>query len=225
MNGKILLVESDSKIRDFIKDLLVENYFQVETVNNGSELIDYLKENEVELIVLDIDLKDIKGDYLCQKVTRLFPDTNIILITPHTEEVAHLNKFFRMGIEDYIKKPINTEDLLVRVKARIDSVQHSGDSLSIGPLHIDDKKKIVCYEGESIKLSPLEYSLLKYLVMNKDRVVSRDMILNNVWDNTAYVNPRNVDVYIGYLRKKLKRKEKKNPIKTVRGFGYRILSV
>jgi DNA-binding response OmpR family regulator len=221
MRNKILLIQSDAKLRKFVKKTLLDHYFLVEEMNRGSGARAKIKKSHPDLIIIDIELPDISGNSLCKQITRFYPDIPVIIIT-NSQDIAHLNKFFSMGIKDYIQKPIDIDELIARVKARITLTTTSKEQLKVGDLVIKDEKKQVRIGNKSLDLTPREYSLLKFLLINKDRVVSRDMILDNVWGRDNYVNPRNVDIYIGYLRKKLKKNDRKGMIKTIRGFGYKI---
>ncbi len=221
MRNKILLIQSDAELRKFVKKTLLDHYFLVEEMNRGSGTRAKIKEIHPDLIIVDIELPDISGNSLCKQITRFYPDIPIITITD-SQDIAHLNKFFSMGIKDYIQKPIDIDELIARVKARITLTTTSQEKLKAGDLIIRDEKKEVRIGDNSLDLTPREYSLLKFLLINKDRVVSRDMILDNVWGRDNYVNPRNVDIYIGYLRKKFENNDHKGMIKTIPGFGYKI---
>jgi DNA-binding response OmpR family regulator len=229
MQNKVLIIQNDSELRKIIKEELINHYFEVEERNTGSGTREQIKNTQPDLIIIDIDLPDIKGESLCRQITRFYPEIPIIIIT-ESEDMAHLSKFFSMGIEDYLNKPIDIKELITRTKARITQTTSTEKELKAGDIIIEDQKKQVLRNGKELKLTPREYSLLRFLIINKDRVVTRDMILNNVWGKNSYVNPRNVDIYIGYLRKKLRNDKKESDkskntqevIATVRGFGYKI---
>jgi two-component system alkaline phosphatase synthesis response regulator PhoP len=221
MKNKILLIQSDSKLRKFIKNKLQQHFFQVEELNRGSGVREKIKKTKPHLLIIDIDLPDVRAESLCKQITRFYPDIPILIITD-SDDMAHLSKFFKMGIEDFIEKPLDMEELITRTKARVTQTSSTRDELKAGNIKIEDQRKQAFQGDKELSLTPKEYSLLKFMIINKDRVVTRDMILDNVWGSEKYVNPRNVDIYIGYLRKKLSPDKQDEVIETVRGFGYKI---
>jgi DNA-binding response OmpR family regulator len=138
--------------------------------------------------------------------------------------LAHINKFLKVPVDDFLVKPIKPDMLYLRIKNLItDSIQGK-EIIKNKDLVIDNRKKQVFLNKQQIDVSPKEYRLLKYLTENKGKVLSRNAILNHVWGYDSYVIDRNVDVYIGYLRKKLKQKEREGLIKTVPSFGYMMMN-
>ncbi len=218
---KILVVEDDSAILSVIKDILVESNYSVEEAHDGIMAIESVKRQVPDLLVLDLGLPKLTGESVLVEVKKLFPNLPVIVLTAknHTSDVV---KGFELGADDYISKPFEIEELLARVKLKLKSEKDV--RLVIEDLILDAEKVHVERAGNEIKLSPHEFKLLQYLMMNQDKVLSRDMILNRIWQYSFDVDTRVVDVYVGYLRKKIDAGHKKKLISSVRGFGYVIKS-
>ena len=151
------------------------------------------------------------------EVKKLFPNLPIIILTAknHTSDVV---KGFELGADDYISKPFEIQELIARIKLKLKSEKDL--RIVIDDLILDVEKVYVERAGKEIKLSPHEFKLLQYLMINQDKVLSRDMRLNRIWQYSFDVDTRVVDVYVGYLRKKIDADHKKKLISSVRGFGY-----
>ncbi len=217
--NKILVVEDDPGIREMLKDILIERGFLVETLEDGSQVLDKLKKSLPDLILLDLGLPKISGESICREVHKLYPSLSIFILTAKNSTENIVNSF-NIGAIDFVPKPFDTEELLARIKTRLKMVDV--DTLEVDDLKMNIKKLEVTRSGKIIHLTPYEFKLLQYLLMNKGQVLSRDMILNRVWQFAYDVDSRVVDVYIGYLRKKIDRNTKKPLIVGHRGFGYSI---
>lgn len=220
MQYKILVVEDDKDLQEGLRTILLENNYTVESVSEGSKALRKVEESLPDLVVLDLGLPDISGETICTRLKKNFPELPVIILTARdtTEDIVHgLN----IGADDYIPKPFKEEELVARIKARL---RKGRDSLKlrVGNLELDSQKIQVKRGGKEVKLTQKEFLLLEYLMRNKGRILSREMILDRVWSYSPEVESRVVDVYIGYLRKKIDRPFEKKLLHSTRGFGYMI---
>lgn len=221
MTSPILIIEDDKEIGLYLKEILVGQGYSVRLTTSGSKAMTLLEEFTPDLILLDLLLPDIKGESLCQQIREHFGGIPIIMLTSKssvTEKVQGLQS----GADDYITKPFAVDELLARVAARLRTFHPEEAKLEIADLVMDRKKVEVFRGGRQIHLTPQEFKLLEYLILNKTAVLSREMILNRIWSYSLDVESRVVDVYMGYLRKKIDNGHKKKLIHSVRGFGYMI---
>lgn len=214
---KILVVEDDEAIANVIRDILTENNYNVERLMDGISALESVKKQAPDLLVLDLGLPKLTGESVLVEVKKLYPNLPVIVLTAknHTTDVV---KGFELGADDYISKPFELEELLARVRLKLKNDKDL--KLMIADLLLDPEKVYVERAGVEIKLSPHEFKLLQYLMMNQGKVLSRDMILNRIWQYSFEVDTRVVDVYVGYLRKKIDSDHKLKLISSVRGFGY-----
>lgn len=216
---KVLIIEDDLGIQEFLKELLLDNGFNAEIASDGIVALQNIKKSPPDLIILDLGLPKMSGETVCLEIKKKYPDIPIIILTAKGESTDIVNGL-NLGADDYITKPFVAEELLARVKARL---RNNGDSkLHADDLELDSKTFEVTRAKKPITLSPHEFKLLEYLLSNKGRVVTREMILNRVWSYSYDVNTRVVDVYMGYLRKKIDSSADRKLIHSVRGFGYMI---
>jgi two-component system OmpR family response regulator len=221
MNSTILTVEDDKDFREYIKDLLTKNDYLVQTASKGSEALQLVDKINPNLVVLDLNLPDMEGESVCVEIKKKHPFTPVIMLTAKKateDKVQGLN----MGADDYITKPFAPEEFLARIKARLRQQKDGDTEVKIADLELDAKKVEVRRAGNLISLTPHEFKLLEYLMNNSGTVLSREMILNRIWSYSFDVESRVVDVYMGYLRKKIDGGHKKKLIHSVRGFGYTI---
>lgn len=217
----ILVVEDDVAVRTYVRDVLLENGYSVSTAGDGIEAINKVKKNQPDVILLDLGLPTMRGEAVCKEVKKLFPDIQIIILTAQ-DTTPDIIKGLNIGADDYMVKPFEVEEVLARIKARLRVKNPAHDILKIADLTLDAAKVEVKRKNKRIELTPQEFKLLEYLMHNKGRVLSRSMILNRLWTYSPDIDTRAVDVYIGYLRKKIDAKADKALIKSVRGFGYTI---
>ncbi|HVZ11538.1 MAG TPA: response regulator transcription factor [Patescibacteria group bacterium] len=215
--NKILVVEDDAAIREGIKGFLQSHNFLVDEAEDGAIALAKVKKSQPDLVILDLGLPKISGESVCREIKKDYPEISVIMLTAknRSEDVVG---GFTSGADDYISKPFELDELLARVTARLKG--NSDEKVQVADLVLDPQSVSVTRAGKSIKLSPHEFKLLHYLMNNKGKVLSRDMILNRVWQYSYDVDSRVVDVYIGYLRKKIDHNSKKKLISSVRGFGY-----
>ena len=217
----ILLVEDDKGLQKYLTELLLENNFQVEIASSGAQALSYLEEKKPNLVVLDLGLPDISGETVCTEIRKQYADLPIIILTAK-DGVTDIIHGLNLGADDYVTKPFVADELLARIKARLRQTESIEDTLSVGGLTLDTQTHEVTRDGKEISLTPQEFKLLHYLMSNKNRILSREMILNRIWMYSPDIETRVVDVYIGYLRKKIDNGFEQKIIHSVRGFGYMI---
>lgn len=221
MTQTILIVEDDKDIRRLVEELLLDHGYSVYTASDGSTALSSIPKKRPDLVLIDLGLPKISGESLCMEIKKNYPDLPYIILTAKSG-VSDILKGFDLGAEDYITKPFELEVLLARIKARLRKSDNGHEKLKVDDLELDSQTFEVSRHGKSITLSQKEYQLLEYLMANRGRVLTRDMILQRIWLSTDYIEPRVVDVYIGYLRNKIDSGHDKKLIRTMRGFGYMI---
>lgn len=221
MHPIVLVIEDDDSTRSFLENILTDQGYIVKSVAKGTSGLQALNEVTPDLVLLDLELPDINGESVCTQIKKQFSNLPVIMLTAKNSLNSKIQGF-DLGADDYITKPFETEELLVRIKARLRQKNISDSILKIGDLELDSEKIEVKRAGEIINLTPREFELLQYLMQNSGKVISRDMILNKIWAYSFEVESRVVDVYMGYLRKKIDRDHDLKLIKSVRGFGYTI---
>jgi DNA-binding response OmpR family regulator len=223
--AQILIVEDESKISRVLQlELEYENY-QTEIANNGKDALRLLQEKEWDLVLLDIMIPELSGLEVLRRIRRTDESTPIILLTAR-DEIHDKVSGLDIGANDYITKPFQIEELLARVRVHLRAPKKGRkrieNQLSIGDLHVDLDGREVLRGSDVIDLTKREFDLLVYLLRNKNIVMSREKLLENVW-GYDYVGETNVvDVYIRYLRKKIDKNSETAYIQTVRGIGYTI---
>ncbi len=215
---KILIVEDEHKIANSIKRGFEQETWAADVAYDGIEGYDFASSENYDVIVLDLMLPKMDGMEICKKLRAEENHTPILMLTARGDigdRVDGLNS----GADDYLVKPFAFEELLARVKAlnRRPKVT-SGEELKVNDLILNTNTFEVKKGGIDIQLSRKEFALLEYLMRNSGKVVSKENIINHVWDYEADILPNTVEVFIGYLRDKIGG----NVIKTVRGFGYKV---
>ncbi|MFA5828684.1 MAG: response regulator transcription factor [Candidatus Shapirobacteria bacterium] len=220
MKSKILLVEDNVDLQTPLKTFLLENNYLVDQAFTGGQALKKFEENTPDLVILDLGLPDISGETVCSRFKQYSPELPVIILTAkNTPKDAA--KGLGLGADDYVPKPFDLDELLARIKTRLRQ-PGVGSKLTVADLTINTKTYDVTRGDKKISLSPTEFNLLEYLMMNQGKVVSREAILNRVWSYDFEVQTRVIDVYIGYLRKKVDGQSKHKLIQCVRGFGYTI---
>lgn len=222
---RILIIEDEKRLADSIKKGLRQESYAVDVSYDGSDGFGMAVIQDYDLIILDLMLPGIDGMEICRKLrTEENIQSSILMLTARgqvNDRVEGLN----CGADDYLTKPFAFEELLARIKALSRRPRGSpGTVLSIDDLTLDTISYEVRRAGRLIALSKTEYALLEFLLKNKGRVLSKNQIIENVWNYDADILPNTVEVYIRYLRNKIEKpfKGKKPMIGTIRGFGYRI---
>ncbi len=221
MSKSILIVEDDEGVRKYLRELLSENGFTVTLATDGIEAMNSLAKLPPDLIVLDLGLPNMSGESVCSEVKKKYPGLPILILTAK-DSVASIVAGLNLGADDYMTKPFVAEELMARIRARLRQTGNGDEKLQVGDLTLDPKTMEVKRGKTLIKLTAQEYKLLHYLVTNKGQVLTREMILNRVWLYSPDIESRVVDIYIGYLRNKIDKGQKKELIKSIRGFGYTI---
>ena len=216
----ILLVDDEDHLRSMLEAALRHSGFEVRPVASGRAALDAVAEDRPDLIVLDVMLPDLDGFAVCQRLRSTGDRTPVLFLTARdsTEDKV---KGLTLGGDDYLVKPFSLEELVARIQAvlRRTGVETDSAVLSCGDLVLDDTAHLVTRAGAEVALSPTEYNLLRYLLTNQGRVVSKSQILDHVWQYDFGGDGGVVETYIGYLRKKLDQVEPRL-IHTVRGVGY-----
>lgn len=220
MSDTVLIVEDEAEMRDYLQELCIDQGYTVHTADSGLQARKLFEKVVPDVILLDLNLPDIPGQTLCEEVKQTYPEVVVIMVTAK-DTPQELAKGLNLGADDYIAKPFDPQELIARLAAR---TRPSGtvdqQQLHIADLVLDTKTHQVTRHDKPIDLTPQEFKLLEYLMSNPDMVLSREMILSRIWGTAADVETRVVDVYIGYLRKKIDRNFKPKLIQSVRGFGY-----
>lgn len=219
MSAEILIVEDDRDVQDLIQKMLTERGYTVRAASKGSVVMTMIDACRPDVVLLDLQLPDLKGESICKSIKQEYPDLPIIMLTSKST-ISDKVGGFDAGADDYMTKPFEMDELLVRIQAKLKRIQAQSDQITVGDLVLDRRTISVKRGGKPIPLTPQEFKLLEYLMINKNNVLSREMILSRVWSFTTEVESRVVDVYIGYLRKKIDGGSPVNLIQSVRGFGY-----
>ncbi len=219
MDRTILIVEDEDGIREYLKELLQDNGFLVKDTDSGTKALQYVDKLNPELVLLDLKLPDIKGEDVCRKIKDIYPEIKIIMLTAK-DSPDELKEGLEIGADDYVKKPFEEKELLARIRARLRSSENENKLLKVHDLTLNQKTFEVARGGKIITLTLQEFRLLEYMVINKNQVLSRERILNKIWQYSPEVESRVVDVYVGYLRKKIDKGNPRKIIHSVRGFGY-----
>lgn len=219
MRNSILVVEDDTGIRKYLKELLLENGYSVQTAGDGVSATNLIEKAQPNLVILDLVLPDISGETLCRDIKKGYPEMSVVILTAK-DTTADVVQGLDIGADDYITKPFTAEVLLARIRARLRTKNKQEDVLKIADLTLNTKSLEAKRGKQEIKLTAQEFKLLEYLLNNQNQVLTREMILNRIWPSAPDVETRVVDVYIGYLRKKIDTGNKKKLLHSVRGFGY-----
>lgn len=221
MAKTVLIVEDDIGLQKYLKELLLDNGYSVQTAVDGVIALNSIAKLPPDLVILDLGLPNMSGESVCQEIRKKYPDLPVIILTAK-DSVSDIVQGLNLGADDYMTKPFVADELLARIKARFRSNGAADTKLKVGSLELDDKNLEVKRDGKMIQLTPQEFKLLQYLMHNKGRILTREMILNRVWLYSQDIETRVVDVYMGYLRKKVDDSHKKKLLHSVRGFGYMI---
>lgn len=222
MNNKILIVEDEKDIRDLIIYALQAKGYETISADDGEKALKMLKENKPDLVILDWMLPSVSGLEICRNIRR---DENIknIPIIMLTAKITEDDKILGLdsGADDYITKPFSTAELSSRVKAILRRTERNNSKkLKYADIEMDLIAHKIIRNGRKIKLGPKEYKLLKNFLEQPHRVFSRDQLLDRIWGENIYVEPRTVDVHIRRLRKAITADNEINIIRTVRDAGY-----
>ena len=216
---KILVVDDEARMRKLVKDFWSVKGFTVLEASNGEEAVDlFFEQKDIALIILDVMMPKMDGWETCRTI-RKYSQVPIIMLTARSEERDELQGF-NLGVDEYISKPFSPKILVARVEAilrRSNAV--SSDLIEIGGIRIDKAAHQVTIDGQNIDLSYKEFELLTYFVENQGIALSREKILNNVWNYDYFGDARTIDTHVKKLRSKMG--EKGDYIRTIWGMGYK----
>jgi DNA-binding response OmpR family regulator len=215
----ILIVEDDPGVQKYLKELLLDNGFSVQTADDGIQALEHIQKSQPDLVILDLGLPKITGEAVVAEVRKTYPDLRIIILSAK-DTINDVIQGLNLGADDYLTKPFVADELLARIKARFKRMGGTDKKLVIGDLELDTQTMQVKRGDKEIQLTPQEFKLLQYLMNNKGQILTREMILNRIWMYSPDIETRVVDVYMGYLRKKIDRENSKKLLHSVRGFGY-----
>lgn len=217
---KILVVDDESRMRKLIRDFLTKSGYEVLEAENGEEAVDiFLTEKDIALIILDVMMPKMDGWETCREI-RKNSKVPIIMLTAKSSEEDEL-RGFDLGVDEYISKPFSPKILVARVEAVLRRSNAGSDEiLTVGDIVIDKSAHRVTVEGREVELSYKEFELLTYFAENRGIALSREKILNNVWNYDYFGDARTIDTHVKKLRSKLGEKEY---IQTVWGLGYKLV--
>ncbi len=225
---KILLVEDDPNFGAILKDYLIINDFDVTLAKNGMEGFEKFKKDNFDLCILDVMMPYKDGYTLAREIREKNQEVPIVFLTAKTMKEDVL-KGYKVGADDYLNKPFDSEVLLMKIKAIMQrkAAEVKPDStifeFQIGKFHLNSKLRFLTYENEeSIKLSPKECELLKLLALHENDLMPRELALTKIWRDDNYFTSRSMDVYIAKIRKYLKRDENVE-ILNIHGEGFRLV--
>ncbi len=217
---KILVVDDESRMRKLVRDFLVKRNYEVVEAEDGSQALDiFFEQNDIALVLLDIMMPKVDGWQVCREI-REYSKVPIIMLTAKSDEKDELQGF-ELGVDEYISKPFSPKILVARVEALLRRVNayNTEDTLEIKGIIVDKSAHTVSIEGKSVDLSFKEFELLTYFMENAGIALSREKILNNVWNYDYFGDARTIDTHVKKLRSKMG--EKGNYIKTIWGMGYK----
>ena len=217
---KILVVDDESRMRKLVKDFLVKQNYEVLEAGDGAVALDiFFEHQDIALIILDVMMPKMDGWQVCKEI-RNYSKVPIIMLTAKSDEQDELLGF-QLGVDEYVTKPFSPKILVARVEAilrRTNQVSEA-ESMEYGGIQIDKAAHVVTIEGKTVDLSFKEFELLTYFMENKGIALSREKILNSVWNYDYFGDARTIDTHVKKLRSKLG--SKGDMIKTIWGMGYK----
>ncbi len=217
---KILVVDDESRMRKLVKDFLTKSGYEVLEAGDGEEAVDlFYKEKDIALIILDVMMPKMDGWQVCREI-RQYSKIPIIMLTAKSDERDELLGF-ELGVDEYISKPFSPKILVARVEAilRRTGVANPGEKLEAGGIVIDKEAHQATLDGRTMELSYKEFELLTYFLENRGIALSREKILNHVWNYDYFGDARTIDTHVKKLRSKMG--DKGEFIKTIWGMGYK----
>lgn len=221
MEESILVVDDEERMRKLIKDFLTNKGYHILEAEDGEKALEIYQENKskIMLVLLDVMMPKLDGWSVLRQIRQENKELPIIMLTARGEEQDELFGF-ELGVDEYISKPFSPKILVARVEAILKRTgKNETEIKDLGGIQIDKEGRTVSVDGKPIELSLREYELLLYLVQNENIALSRDKILNNVWNYDYYGDTRTIDSHVKKIRHKLGKKGKY--IKTIRGIGYK----
>jgi len=222
MKPQILIVEDQPKLAKLLHEYLEQADYEAHIIDNGLDVIPWVRKNSPSLILLDIMLPGKDGMTLCREI-REFSQVPILMVTARVEEIDRLLGL-ELGADDYICKPFSPREVVARVKAVLRRSNIAGDDEKLNEIFlIDEERYSVCYHGKPLNLTVVEFRLLKKLLSSQGKVYSRSQLIDQLYDDHRIVNDRTVDTHVKNLRKKLEYvAPNENVIRSVYGVGYKL---
>jgi DNA-binding response OmpR family regulator len=217
---KILVVDDESRMRKLVKDFLTKSNYEVIEAEDGAQAVDlFFEQNDIALIILDVMMPNMDGWQVCKEI-REYSKVPIIMLTAKSDERDELQGF-ELGVDEYISKPFSPKILVARVEAilRRTSQASADEVIEAGGILINKAAHSVLVDGQPVDLSYKEFELLTYFVENKGIALSREKILNSVWNYDYFGDARTIDTHVKKLRSKMG--EKGELIRTIWGMGYK----
>ncbi|AIY80920.1 response regulator transcription factor [Clostridium botulinum] len=218
---KIMIVEDDVTIRDELKNLLNRYGYEVGITDDFSNVVNYIEQNNYDLILLDVNLPVFDGYHICREIRKNL-DIPIIIVTSRDSEIDELMSM-NLGADDFITKPYNTQILLARISSILKRIYKKNDSseiLKYKELTLDLSNGSISYNNKYCELTKNELRILAYLIKNQKSIVSRDILMETLWNSDIFVDDNTLSVNVTRLRKKLNDIGIKDAIETRRGLGY-----
>ena len=218
---KILVVDDESRMRKLVKDFLIKSNYDVLEAGDGEEAEQiFFREKDIALIILDVMMPKLDGWQVCEDI-RAYSKVPIIMLTARADEKDEL-KGFELGVDEYVSKPFSPKILVARVEAILRRTNQAAKAevLSYGGIEVDKSAHQVFIDGQPVELSYKEFELLSYFVENKGIALSRERILNSVWNYDYFGDARTIDTHVKKLRSKMGAKG--DMIKTIWGMGYKL---
>ena len=218
---RILIAEDDRRVRESLDRALTLEGYEVVTASDGAKALELHAERPADLLLLDVSMPNADGLSVCRRIRERGDDTPVLMLTARHEvhdRVAGLDA----GADDYVVKPFALEELLARLRARLRGGldDANADVLTLGDLRVDLAGRRASRDDVALDFSRTEFDLLEVLVRNAGVVLSRDQLYDSVWDGALETDSKTLDVYVGYLRKKLEVDGRSRLLHTVRGLGY-----
>ncbi len=219
--SKIFIVEDEKTIRDELNIFLSRYGYEIEAPDSFENIIENIKKSNSDLILLDINLPIFDGYYICREV-RKFSEVPIIVVTSRDSDIDELMSM-NLGADDFVTKPYNTQILLARIESILNRINRSlktTDVLEYNDMKVNLSNGTVSYNNETVEITKNELKILSYLIKNKGKIVSREKLMNYLWDCEMFIDDNTLSVNVTRIRKKLEEIGLKNIIETRRGLGY-----
>ena len=217
---KILIIEDDEKLREELKIFLNKNGYEATTLTTFDNAIQEILKRKPDLILLDINLPNTDGEYICKEI-RKQSNMPIIIVTSRDNELDELLSI-NNGADHYITKPFNIQILLAKIGSllRRTNMQEVNDKIDVKDFILNTSNNTIEKDGKTIELTKNEYKILKYLVQNREKIVSREDIMECLWESESFIDDNTLTVNVTRLRNKLEELELKELLETKRGQGY-----
>ena len=214
----VLVVDDEARMRKLVCDFLQKKGYRYVEAEDGEQAIDrFFERKDIDLVILDVMMPKMDGWAVCKEI-RQYSNVPIIMLTARSEERDELLGF-KLGVDEYISKPFSPKILMARIDAILRRTGQDEEAISMGGIVVDKKAHLVTIDGTPVELSVKEFELLSYFMDNRGVALSREKILNNVWNYDYYGDARTIDTHVKKLRSKMG--DKGEYIKTIWGMGYK----